>query len=168
MSVIAAIADRGITITGCDQRAGSMMVRTKWVRRGDCSIGVSGTYRVIPLLASAQGMPQEDPFAIGTWIRDVLAEDGFQSRDDSGGPKSFDIEILLARPGRLWLLDASLTPIEVPPGEFMAVGSGREYARGAAHALSFASPADQVRAAVQAAIDLEYETCGGKPVVETV
>lgn len=168
MSIVAAIAvpDRAITVIGCDQRVGSVMVPTKWVRQGCWAIGVSGVYRVLALIEQREGAPQRSPLEVGVWLRDVLLEDGFQPRDDAGGPQSFDTEILLARAGRLWALDASLTPTEVPPGELAAVGSGREYARGAAYALDAASLDYRMHTSIQAAIDLEFATCGGEPVVE--
>lgn len=169
MTVVAAIAlpERGATIIGCDQRVGPLMLPTKWVRRGVWAFGVSGVCRALPLIAAGPEVPQDSPLAVGIWLRNALLEDGFQPLEEGGGgPKVFDVSVLLARAGRLWLLDGSLTPLAVPAGQLMATGSGREYARGAAHALGEAPPEDRVRAAVQAAIDLEYEGCGGEPIVE--
>lgn len=168
LSVVVALAlpDKRATLIGCDQRAGGFMVPIKWAYKGKWAIGLSGIYRILPLINAAPPAPQNRPLDVGTWLRELLVEDGFETRERDGGPKSFDLAVLLACPGRLWFLDASLTPFEVRPGELMAVGTGSEFARGAGHALDWATPEYRVRAAIQAAIDFDYENCGGEPVVE--
>lgn len=170
MSVVAAIALPGrSTVIGCDQRAWELMVPTKWARKGEWAIGVSGVYRVLPLICAATESPPDDPLGVGIWLRKLLIEDGFkpgENEDNEGGPRTFPFSALLASSGKLWYMDSSMTPFAVRPHTLMAVGSGREYARGAAHMLRHGDPESMVRAAVQTAIDLDYEHCGGDPVVE--
>ncbi len=77
---------------------------------------------------------------------------------------------LLARPGELWVVDASgyAFPVSAP---YLTEGSGADVAAGAMHALmerrADTSPEYRVRLAIQAACCHEA-SCGGEPVLLTL
>lgn len=169
MTIICAIPNGDETILGCDQKAGDFLVPAKWIIRGQWAIGVSGAYRTQQLLERATLPETDDPFVLATWIRDTLSADGYKPADGDHDPPSLDGHILLATPGRVWMVHGCFATVEVYG--LAAIGSGREYALGAAWMAStpgFMNWDDRkwvVERAVMAAIAKDRDGCGGEQIV---
>ena len=186
MTIICAITNGDETILGCDQRSGDFMVPTKWVIHGrpvvqvdlespkaivrldggrQWAIGTSGAHRTQQLIERATIPDTDDPFRVSTWIRDLLLEDGYQPEPGNYDPPALGGGILLARPGRVWHVAGCFSTVEVRG--FAATGSGRMYADGAAWMAQRrgAGPREQIYEAVQSAIALDRDGCGGEAVV---
>ena len=167
MTIVCAIPNGDETILGCDQKAGDFLINTKWIIRGQWAIGVSGAYRTQQLIERATLPETDDPFVLATWIRDTLLADGY--KPDEHDPPVFNGHILLATPGRVWMVNGCFATVEVKG--FAAVGSGREYALGAAWMASTPECAawDDKRwivdQAVMAAIAKDRDGCGGEQIV---
>jgi len=139
----------------------------KWTERGPWYIGVTGDWRTATLIRGAEQIGQcADARAVGDAVRKLLLDDGYIAGTGRGA-KEFDNAILIASPDGLWSLDTTFALAQVPNEIFMAHGSGREYALGAAFALGVAGP-DQRRvmyAAVDAACKFDAG-CGGEVFVK--
>ncbi|MFQ5959177.1 MAG: hypothetical protein ACE5LF_07405 [Alphaproteobacteria bacterium] len=84
-----------------------------------------------------------------TSLRQAIRDDGFKAKDEYGAPV-LGATFLIAQPGRLWEIDSAFHLTE--ERGFWAIGSGREVAFGAAHALHPAQPKNVVSKALDAAI----------------
>ena len=82
-------------------------------------------------------------------LRTAIRSDGFVAKDEYGAPV-FGVPFLIAQPGRLWEIDSAFHLTE--ERGFWAIGSGRNYAFGAAHALHPGQPKNVVGMALDAAI----------------
>ena len=82
--------------------------------------------------------------------------------EEPGEDNSYRVEIILVRGGRIWLVDSALNPYEIGPYHLAAVGSGQDYAKGAAFAFkpTVKGHKQVVAVSVDAAIKFDRR-CGG-------
>lgn len=170
MTIVCALAVGDETILGCDQKVGTLRVPSKWVIHGQWAIGVSGAHRTQQLIQRATIPETDDAFVVATWIRDTLVADGYSTDKNDYGLPTLASGILIALPGRVWSIAGCFSSVEVPG--FTAVGSGCEYAEGAAwrvegHAADRTSAISITRHAIEAAIALDPNGCGGEAVIYT-
>lgn len=136
----------------------------KWLVEDGWALGIAGDARAGALGQRAglfDRLGNDPAWSIATTLRKALQADGWHTKDNAGA-RCFDICMLIASAGGVWAAFDCLTPIAMPAGQFVAIGSGRQLAMGAAHALRGRSPRQVVRRAVEAAI--AHDTaCGGEP-----
>ena len=143
----------------------------KLFRTRDWLIGMSGSDRHHEFVPRAAGFENVEE------IRDrlmnharTIGSDGVQEK---GEPAGYHVSLLAARAGELYAISGDGC-IWRPAWGFAAVGSGQDYAYGAAHALLcgrdpslFVTGEDVVRKAVEAACAFRGD-CGGEIDIETV
>lgn len=177
MTIIAAYQDSDSAHMACDtaMASGSAIdhIPTKIYLAGGWLLGISG-----------------DPGPMGTFLRHSIKE-GTHSADGMAaawrifakaeglavkveqGPVDYDVRLLLARPGELWVLESHGYAVQIA-GNTAVLGCGAPEARGALYAtyvkrrdLIDMTPADRIRLAVGAACAHDAH-CGGRIIVETI
>jgi len=99
-------------------------------------------------------------------IRAAVKEDGWNSDADRGEIVDYAYDLLLVNPDRVCFAHGSGSFADFGDA-FCAIGSGRDYAYGAAFALHGMDPEVIVRSAVEAAIAFDVN-CGGSVYVEFI
>ena len=99
-------------------------------------------------------------------VRAAVKEDGWNSDADKGETVDYAYDLLLVTPERVCFSHGSGSFADFGDA-FCAIGSGREYAYGAAFALRGMDPEVIVRTAVEAAIAFDT-SCGGAVSVEFI
>lgn len=164
MTLICALRRGGETWIGSDQYgtfADGVRVRTgpKWIL-GAWAIGHAGALRAKNLIqANMECLSHNEPFEVANAIRELLHTDRWSILDRPGDPENYDQNWILASGRGVWVVDASFSI--VPSKEFVADGSGRDYALGAA-AVAEGGPKQVLEAAIRATVKLVTH-CGGKP-----
>lgn len=150
----------------------------KWFLVDDWWVGFSGSYRMADLLRyRAPSLANlVSAFAVTNALRALTVDDGWKPIEEGSrdGPTRMDINCILVSPG-LDVYEFGTAGVVCPAGdEFTAMGSGYEYALGAAEALSrirsengsgFIGPEIRMRAAIAAACKYDLG-CGGEPFVK--
>jgi ATP-dependent protease HslVU (ClpYQ) peptidase subunit len=160
-----ALIDQGSTWIASDslvaaQQATWTLPAGKW-RELLCGlwVGCSGSFRANDLLERLVE-PTYDVRGLVAAIRNAIRFDGWMPDESPGDPPAYDFSMLIARPGEVWELCSNLALIPIQPGKLAAIGSGRQYAQGAASALSHVGYGPRrVERAVEAAIEHDQE-CG--------
>lgn len=109
-----------------------------------------------------------DPYDVAARLRQLITEDGWTAHTDAGDPQHYNGAAIYAEDHGVWFITCDFCVIAIPPGRLWADGSGREYAFGAAHAMSMFSGVDGsalVRTAVEAACAND-SGCGGEPFID--
>lgn len=147
----------------------------KWVMAHGWHIGIAGDSRAGSILARHAYdafRNNERVFDFAETVRALLERFGWRPENDGGAPR-YRLSGLIIRSydGRfapeLWEFCGGFSLERVASGDFMACGSGAEFARGAAHALRDRSPSERVEAALTAAVDFDIWS-GGPLNIETV
>lgn len=178
MTVLCAARGHDGTWIGSDTGlgfAGDLIpVGPKWVVRGSIAIGTSGDSRALALLRehAVEIFDSPEPFEMASAWRAACLADGF--KEEAGvGPKRFAVGGLIVIVGRgIWHMDGTFTPVLVAL-DYMATGSGTDYAMGAMWAnhprdSGFAFDAQHaVHQGLRAAIAMAGG-CGGEPWIAKV
>jgi hypothetical protein len=176
-----AATDGTTTWLGCDglescANSGASLATgsRKWIVRGAWALGVVGDSllnslaeavadRIFADATDSREGWQHRAWTVARGFRAVLMDNGWQVKV-APGANDFDINALIAAPGRVWGVTGTLALVDRWPGNFMTAGSGWEVARGAAdhlfHVAGERQPEALVRAGVETAIRC-YTTCGG-------
>jgi ATP-dependent protease HslVU (ClpYQ) peptidase subunit len=145
----------------------------KWVKMSSgLWIGYVGHSAILAALGSVSTLTTDElkTRGLASRIREWAREDGWDATSTDGAPPDFSYDLIVVDPskGRVFLLcgDGSATDVGE---EFVAIGSGREFAYGAAYAAGVAWTGDDdptymakdiVTNAVRAAMRYDNE-CGG-------
>jgi ATP-dependent protease HslVU (ClpYQ) peptidase subunit len=173
MTVVCAVKDGPDVWIGSDSRmlAGSFLYQMpvgKWLAADGWRIGISGSYRFASLLTHRPPALGVTAFDAAEALRALIVADGWQPlQDQKEGPVRHDIGMILVSPEHeVYELGTAGIPVD-QGNEFTAIGSGYEYALGAAHARRLERPEARVRIAIDAAIKYDV-SCGGAPYVERI
>lgn len=170
MTIICAYTDGTDTWIGSDLlavRAGTRMIlpQGKWVVHDGWALGTAGTMRAEVVQrreAHELFKNTEDPVEVCERLQAAYRKYGITSiRDERDGMEVFSAGAILARRGRIWDVDRSLTPVPWEPGRLLADGSAWEIAVGAAWARSRLDPRSIVEIAIKAAVACRPNTCEG-------
>lgn len=176
MTIICALHDHvaGVTWIGADGRMTSdkfvwPMDVEKWTDIGRFRLGMAGSGRAAVIVGRRLHDLRDfaHPQYIADSLREAMISDGWKS-DDARGPQTFDTYFMLANAAGVWAISGTGTVI--PFGlNFAAMGSGEDYAYGAAYALMngdrHVSAEWVVRGALGAACAFDA-ACGGQLMVE--
>lgn len=155
---------------------------SKWTNQGnwrDWWIGSSGFKRSKTLLAGYTKTLPKHPQDVADLIRTLHKNDAWQPDERKGEPLAYGSNFILANPSGLWYVDSSFCAYKWPARKLLAIGSGSEFARGAAVAATWLSqkrfpalyhsplcksltPKEYIDLALVAAIGCD--TCCGNPV----
>ena len=157
MTIICAYPDRKARVTwiGCNPGVtyGSSAHKSDpfWHRFGPWWIAQSSEPRAETVMAGmrAELAACKTVLKLTENLCQAIRDDGFKARDEYGALQ-LGVSFLVAQPGRLWEIDDAFHLSE--ERGFWAVGSGRDYAFGAAHALHRGQPKNVVGKALDAAI----------------
>ena len=141
-------------------------VSAKWVFGDGFALGCAGDGRAIDLLRAQVDEIGGDNHEVATQVREVLKADGFERAVEAtrDTPLNFGQGIVLARPDGVAIIDTQFSLLSGIWG-LAAEGSGEALAYGVAHALRGRPAEEIVRAAVEAAIELDTG-CGGEAWVQ--
>lgn len=143
-------------------------VSRKIWRGGGWLAGASGPDRIFEIMVAA-AVGSETVEVLRDRLMAALKDGGWEPEAGrAGDPPAYSFSVLAARAGELWCI-APEGSIWRPTWGFAAIGSGQDFAYGAAHALRGHGISGDtiVRAAVSAAIEFRSD-CGGEVVVESM
>ena len=146
------------------------VAKKKWETCGRFRWAFSGHVRILGALSAAPAggmttnMPGAEAFA--EHLREAVKADGWNPDDDKGAPTDYAYDAIIVSPTRVCLAHGDGGFADFGDA-FCAIGSGREYAYGAAFALDGMDGDVVVRTAVEAAIACD-NACGGEPQVEFI
>lgn len=174
MTIVVAYTDGSDTWIGSDQLyvRGSqrlMVPGGKWLVHGGWALTSAGPVRHSfvaerhrrEILAEAT-----DPFDVTERLAKVYRENGITPKvGDDDRCDDFGPGHILARAGKLWDVDSTLTATEWPSGELLADGMGWQLAKGAAWQMTYGTtgvhPERIIATAIRAACALDPNTCCG-------
>lgn len=170
MTTLCAIHHDGETWIGCDTLIcnGDVAVARapKWIVKGGWAIGISGNVRTQNLLMNMEidFTGHDNPFSLCETLKAILLNDGYESRGDPSGPRTYGQWFILVREDRIWSVAQDFSFIETPKFDLWAEGNGEAYALGAGYALLAAdrhwSPQYIVIKALEAAAQFDTRTGG--------
>jgi hypothetical protein len=144
--------------------------RQKWRCVSGWWIGACGRERIDWLIERAARQDREVLASmtagdVGDWLISLVVADKWVPEDEKSAPSVYDFNAILVSPS-LQLFEVGSSGTASEAGEdFIAMGSGYEYALGANSALRGALPVTRVEAAIEAAC--RYRTdCGGPPFIK--
>lgn len=169
MTILTAInTDEGTWIGSDTQYSGSININggPKWVVEGGWAVGYSGYTRGFNLIQdqSLQLVTdlEEDAEEFVFRLQELFDQSKWNT-DEDVGPPNYGGQILLANPYHLWSICGTLSIVEVPKGQFYAVGDGAPYAFGCWYGIN---RMDYERTAMIVAINSAIhhsDSCGGHP-----
>lgn len=145
----------------------------KWHAINGWHIGHAGAWRFDALLRSKPHKfdVHSTVYEVADHLRHLIIDDHWKAREPESGPLNLHQEFLLIAPDSHVYEVGPAGGVTDMEEEFVAIGSGYDYAYGAVFALSAigeaTNPAIALRVAVQAAIKFDVG-CGGREVVEFV
>ena len=169
MTVIAAAKDELAAYIASDSHGSSGGVHletgSKIIKKNNYYIGFTCSYRVADIINEATTFPSrikniKDLRKFRDELKKLLLEDGCEETAKEEETISHPIGLVIVAEGNLYSMDSDYQIHEHK--EYIAVGSGREFALGAMRSmLRFTGdPEDSVQAAVEAAI-FHCSGCGG-------
>lgn len=137
---------------------------------GRKAIAYAGPGRGIHLVQEFQArlFGARDPYDVAARLRQLIQEDGWTPSTEAGDPSHYGGSAIYAQDDGVWYIACDFVVIPIPPGRLWADGSGRDYAQGAAHALTILGTTDGgalVRTAIEAACAND-RYCGGAPFLD--
>jgi ATP-dependent protease HslVU (ClpYQ) peptidase subunit len=135
----------------------------KWIAAGKWRVANCGSGRALHLMEKRAKCLAACPdvSAVCGSLRDILQEDGWRADDEKGAISYGPLMFLLASHEGVWIIPSNFAPVYVG-GRFAAIGSGDDFAYGAAHALMALCVSREVvvRSALHAACTFDA-ACGG-------
>ena len=168
MTIIVAQRRGKETWIGADSRmcSGTFLFQQpvkKWVQVGDWWVGQTGSFRFDTLLKLQRPVLGGTPEQAAETLRQMVITDGWEPiHKDEPGVRRHDTQLLLIAPDcRVFEHGTSGVTIDANE-EFSALGSGCDYALGAAYALKEENPDYRMLTAIRAATKYDI-ACGGTP-----
>ena len=139
------------------------LMNGKWVIGSHWAAGIGGEAKAFDLITTNSQALLNTDITPQTFISKYLAiirEDGWEPIKEQGVPIIFNVRIILASACEIYDISGNG---HVRRSEWVAIGSGSEFATGASYVLrqQNSSPETIVRTAVRAAIQFST-TCGGE------
>ena len=174
MTIICAYTDGKKTWIGSDTQVTGgnhiSYIERKWCVVGSWASGDSGSVRTGNVLEQYKdellgGL--NTPWEFSKRLQERFEKERFhpdlQSRGDEGGPIDWGQDILLAKPGKIWVLDSELGIVKFGKNEPVAYGCGFEYALGAGYVAREAGIKGLTIVEYMLESAVEYDPyCGGK------
>ena len=170
MTILCAVRDGSAVWIGADSRATaggfvSPVPHEKWSEQDGWQIGVAGYERMRTLMRLNPFSPSGG--SIANWSADAISEflyklahaDGWKPYPTDHGPQAFSLNLILVSPDLRVFETTGGGSVTEAGEEFVAAGSGCEYAYGAAFALRISTPEARIDAALKAACQYNCD-CG--------
>ncbi len=141
----------------------------KILKSGEWMIALSGATRAKQVLDGADFSHLRTEHAVATHIRELLKADGFETATDQKGAQRVSMGALIASRKGVAFCCAEFAVSSLPPDRFFGLGSGGDFAQGAAHALQ---ARDYIQGGVEAVLRAALSAaaagniyCGGVGVI---
>lgn len=139
----------------------------KILKSGDWLIALSGPTRAKKVLEQSDFSHLATDHSVATHIRELLKEDGFETATNQNGPERVSMGVLIGSKRGVSFCCAEFAVSSLTPHTFFGLGSGGDFAQGAATALLLAQIGDTgsiLKASLTAAA-LGNINCGGIGIV---
>jgi ATP-dependent protease HslVU (ClpYQ) peptidase subunit len=170
MTIVCGIHEKDIgTFIGSDSRVTNRSVvvtdnMPKWINISGTKfwVGMSGDIKALVLVENIKLDSEiSTPWELSKIIKDELDKDNWVTNTNDTGSKSYGIGVLIASPAGLYDTSADLAPVRIPDNKFYAVGSGRDFALGAAFTSKSKDIHKIIVTAIKASINFD-PYCGGE------
>ena len=133
----------------------------KWAKTAEGILwGISGHLRLASIIGTLPGVKTVAQFSKA--LRDATKEDGWSAEGNKHGePCDWCFDVIAVIDGKVYEINGSGSVVDFEDN-FCALGSGREFAYGAAFALDDMDPEVIVRTAVESAC--KYDSSCGEPI----
>jgi hypothetical protein len=137
----------------------------KAFQAGDWAVAASGPCRITNLLKGATQLLADagSPEEMALRLRKLLQDDGWKG-EEGQGPPGFGLRFAFTGKQGAWTCDGQFSVVEVMRGAVLGLGSGGQFAQGAALALlrKGFSPREALSEGIRAAVASDAY-CGGEP-----
>jgi len=134
--------------------------RHEWPNMVLAFVGCARIQNLIGKLGREPHRIDDDIPELMATLRAEIIADGWTPNKEEGDPQDWGVEGLIASRSGLWHVASDFAVLQAHPDQIIAIGSGREYAAGAAAVLDGAHPEARLDRAVEVAIALD-DYCGG-------